>query len=51
MSPSVAVVVLGDFERSPRMKYHSLSLTKSNCKVDIVAYFGKYRHKNIVNKL
>ncbi|XP_015791108.1 chitobiosyldiphosphodolichol beta-mannosyltransferase [Tetranychus urticae] len=39
MGPSVAVVVLGDFERSPRMKYHCLSLTKSHCNVDIVAYF------------
>ncbi|XP_074597510.1 ALG1, chitobiosyldiphosphodolichol beta-mannosyltransferase [Brevipalpus obovatus] len=33
------VVVLGDFERSPRMKYHTLSLVKSGYDVDVVAYF------------
>ena len=37
----VCIVVLGDFERSPRMKYHCLSLAKLNYHVDVVAYEGK----------
>ncbi|PIA24716.1 hypothetical protein AQUCO_71800001v1, partial [Aquilegia coerulea] len=34
-----AVVVLGDFGRSPRMQYHALSLARqANLEVDVVAY-------------
>nr|XP_042904648.1 chitobiosyldiphosphodolichol beta-mannosyltransferase isoform X2 [Parasteatoda tepidariorum]XP_042904653.1 chitobiosyldiphosphodolichol beta-mannosyltransferase isoform X2 [Parasteatoda tepidariorum] len=36
----ICVVVLGDFGRSPRMQYHSLSLAKHNYLVDVVAYKG-----------
>ncbi|XP_075557689.1 ALG1, chitobiosyldiphosphodolichol beta-mannosyltransferase [Dermacentor variabilis] len=36
----VAVVVLGDFGRSPRMNYHALSLAKERLEVDVVAYSG-----------
>lgn len=38
----VCVIVLGDFERSPRMKYHTQSLTKLDYDIDIVAYLGKF---------
>lgn len=37
----VSVVVLGDFGRSPRMQYHTLSLAKSNFAVDVVSFKGK----------
>ena len=38
---SVTVLVLGDFGRSPRMQYHSISLAKlDNTMVDVVAYGG-----------
>lgn len=44
MSPQhnrrVAVVVLGDFGRSPRMQYHALALADSGAEVDVVAYAG-----------
>ncbi|CAL1291305.1 unnamed protein product [Larinioides sclopetarius] len=36
----ISVVVLGDFGRSPRMQYHTLSLSKNNFQVDVVAYKG-----------
>ncbi|KAF8768301.1 Chitobiosyldiphosphodolichol like protein [Argiope bruennichi] len=36
----ISVVVLGDFGRSPRMQYHTLSLSKNNYYVDVVAYKG-----------
>lgn len=37
---AVSVIVLGDFGRSPRMQYHSLSLLRRNFAVDVVAYQG-----------
>jgi beta-1,4-mannosyltransferase len=44
MSPEhkrrVAVVVLGDLGRSPRMQYHALALAESRIEVDVVAYAG-----------
>jgi beta-1,4-mannosyltransferase len=44
MSPEhnrrVAVVVLGDFGRSPRMQYHAVALADSHIEVDVVAYAG-----------
>jgi beta-1,4-mannosyltransferase len=44
MSPEhnrrVAVVVLGDLGRSPRMQYHALALADSRIDVDVVAYAG-----------
>ncbi|KAL6546199.1 hypothetical protein OROMI_021920 [Orobanche minor] len=40
-----AVVVLGDFGRSPRMQYHALSLAnQAGLEVDIVAYGGSDPH-------
>lgn len=36
----VAVVVLGDLGRSPRMQYHALALAESGARVDVVAYAG-----------
>jgi len=38
---SVAVVVLGDIGRSPRMQYHALSLCREGYDVDFVGYGGK----------
>lgn len=40
---SVAVVVLGDFGRSPRMQYHALSLSRlpGVQEVSVVAYGGE----------
>ncbi|XP_028966322.1 chitobiosyldiphosphodolichol beta-mannosyltransferase [Galendromus occidentalis] len=37
---NVAVVVMGDFGRSPRMQYHALSLAKHGIKVSVVASQG-----------
>ena len=37
----VAVVVLGDIGRSPRMTYHASSLAKIGADVDIIAYRGQ----------
>ena len=37
----VAVVVLGDIGRSPRMQYHSLSLSKHGFPVKFVGYSGE----------
>ena len=39
-SRRVAVVVLGDLGRSPRMQYHALALAESGVDVDVVAYDG-----------
>lgn len=36
----VAIVVLGDFGRSPRMQYHALALADSLADVDVIAYEG-----------
>lgn len=37
----VYVVVLGDFGRSPRMQFHSASLSKSGFFVHVIAYAGE----------
>src|SRR5271167_4981850 len=36
----VAIVVLGDFGRSPRMQYHALALADSGRDVEVIAYAG-----------
>ena len=36
----VAVVVLGDLGRSPRMQYHALALAQSAVEVDVIGYGG-----------
>ncbi|PIA26235.1 hypothetical protein AQUCO_09500006v1 [Aquilegia coerulea] len=44
-----AVVVLGDFGRSPRMQYHALSLARqANLEVDVVAYGGSDPHAAVL---
>jgi beta-1,4-mannosyltransferase len=37
----VAVVVLGDLGRSPRMQYHALALAEDGADVDLVGYTGR----------
>ncbi|KAF7732336.1 mannosyltransferase [Apophysomyces ossiformis] len=39
--PVVQVVVLGDIGRSPRMRYHAVSLADAGCTVDLIGYSGK----------
>ncbi|UPR03008.1 glycosyltransferase [Chloropicon primus] len=47
---SVAVVVLGDLGRSPRMQYHTLSLVEQAGKeVHVVAYGGTQPHASLVH--
>ncbi|XP_054711993.1 chitobiosyldiphosphodolichol beta-mannosyltransferase-like [Uloborus diversus] len=45
----VTVLVLGDFGRSPRMQYHTLSLSKRKLWVDVVAYKGADPLESIVS--
>ncbi|XP_065899004.1 chitobiosyldiphosphodolichol beta-mannosyltransferase-like [Dysidea avara] len=45
----VAVVVLGDIGRSPRMQYHALSLCREGYSVDIVGYGGSAPLKELVD--
>uniref|UniRef100_A0A1B6DP58 Glycosyltransferase subfamily 4-like N-terminal domain-containing protein n=1 Tax=Clastoptera arizonana TaxID=38151 RepID=A0A1B6DP58_9HEMI len=37
---NVAVIVLGDIGRSPRMQYHAISLLKEGYNVDLIGYDG-----------
>jgi beta-1,4-mannosyltransferase len=37
----VAVVVLGDLGRSPRMQYHALALADDGAEVDLIGYAGR----------
>jgi len=45
----VAVVVLGDIGRSPRMQYHALSLASHNYDVNLVGFAGSTPHSSIMN--
>jgi len=36
----VAIIVLGDFGRSPRMQYHALALAEEGAAVNVIAYEG-----------
>lgn len=36
----VAIIVMGDFGRSPRMQYHALALADEGAAVDVIAYQG-----------
>lgn len=48
--PRVAIVVLGDIGRSPRMQYHALSLaTQAQFEVDIVSNGGSEPHMDVTN--
>lgn len=42
----VQVVVLGDIARSPRMRYHAVSLADAGCTVDLIGY-TRNEHSNI----
>jgi beta-1,4-mannosyltransferase len=43
MVKRVAVLVLGDVARSPRMQYHALSLaTQGHFQVDLIGYNGEF---------
>lgn len=48
MKPTVWVTVLGDFGRSPRMQYHTLSLSKMGCRVFVIAMPGSQPIQEIV---
>ena len=39
--PRVAIVVLGDLGRSPRMQYHALALADAGAYVDLIGYEGR----------
>eukprot|EP01117_Protostelium_nocturnum_P003018 TRINITY_DN13946_c0_g1_i1.p1 TRINITY_DN13946_c0_g1~~TRINITY_DN13946_c0_g1_i1.p1 ORF type:complete len:462 (-),score=116.63 TRINITY_DN13946_c0_g1_i1:26-1297(-) len=45
----VAVMVLGDVGRSPRMQYHALSLANNGKQVDLIGYKGSDCRPEIVN--
>lgn len=40
----IAIVVLGDIGRSPRMQYHALALAASPAEVDLIGYAGSAPH-------
>ncbi|KAJ9596563.1 hypothetical protein L9F63_012396, partial [Diploptera punctata] len=44
----VSVVVLGDFGRSPRMQYHTLSFAREGYEVDVIGYGGSQPIKEII---
>eukprot|EP00128_Syssomonas_multiformis_P008690 Colp12_sorted_trinity150504_noHs@19984 len=45
----VAIVVLGDIGRSPRMQYHAISLASNGFHVDVIGYAGAKAHDEFVN--
>ena len=46
----VGVVVLGDLARSPRMKYHALSLLSHGFSVDMIGYQSSPLPHSIVSR-
>lgn len=48
---NVCVVVLGDIGRSPRMQYHTLSLSRNGFNVDLIAYKGSRPIQEIENNV
>ena len=44
----VAVIVLGDLGRSPRMQYHALSLCREGYDVEFVGYGGDSSKKDVL---
>ncbi len=42
---SVAILVLGDIGRSPRMMYHAQSFAENGFVTDIIGYGGLYLHR------
>jgi len=47
--PRVAVVVLGDLGRSPRMQYHALALAGAGAQVDLIGYQGRPPDRAVVD--
>lgn len=47
--PHVAVIVLGDIGRSPRMQYHATSLAKHGCEVSLIGYAGAQPTSDVLN--
>lgn len=45
---SVAILVLGDIGRSPRIQYHASSLSKLGYKVQIIGYKGTQPHASVL---
>lgn len=45
---SVAILVLGDIGRSPRMQYHASSLSKAGFKVQLIGYKGTEPHRSLL---
>lgn len=45
---TVAILVLGDIGRSPRMQYHAASLSKAGFKVQIIGYKGTQPHASLL---
>ncbi|ORY85491.1 putative beta-1,4-mannosyltransferase [Protomyces lactucae-debilis] len=45
---SIAVLVLGDIGRSPRMQYHALSLSRLGYKVDLIGYGNTKPHEALL---
>ncbi|XP_061604147.1 chitobiosyldiphosphodolichol beta-mannosyltransferase isoform X2 [Phyllopteryx taeniolatus] len=46
----VCVLVLGDIGRSPRMQYHSLSLSKHGYEVTFVGYLDSKPHRDVLRE-
>ncbi|XP_057673310.1 chitobiosyldiphosphodolichol beta-mannosyltransferase [Corythoichthys intestinalis] len=46
----VCVLVLGDIGRSPRMQYHSLSLSKHGYEVILVGYLDSKPHRDVLEE-
>lgn len=46
----VAVLVLGDIGRSPRMQNHAVSLAKAGFQVDLIGFRGKNLDGGITNR-
>ncbi|CCG82826.1 putative Beta-1,4-mannosyltransferase [Taphrina deformans PYCC 5710] len=46
---TIAILVLGDIGRSPRMLYHAGSLSRAGFKVQIIGYKGTMPHQDVLN--
>jgi beta-1,4-mannosyltransferase len=46
-SKRIAVLVLGDIGRSPRMQNHAVSLAKAGWNVDLIGFKGTLEHEAI----
>ncbi|TGZ84391.1 hypothetical protein EX30DRAFT_316315, partial [Ascodesmis nigricans] len=48
-TPRIAVLVLGDLGRSPRMQYHALSIARRGAVVDLIGYKGSDPRPELLN--